>query len=452
MKTTAQIGVAAGALFASSAIGLGSVYYFIHQIRDDVRVVNTAGIVRGASQRLVKLELAGQKSDELIGEIDGLIRGLIDGDESLKLPAATDPEVLAKNQAIADSWENLKTIILDFRENPSQRNLLIQESESHWDITNQGVFTAETWSEKKVAQSQNIFFIIFSINLCCLILILWGKFRIEYKLKKIIKTISRSANEMAAVVTEQEAITGQQAIAVNQTSHMIGELKNLSHYSVKQAIQINQNTSEVNTLVQSGKNTEEYILSDLASLNKKVKELQTKIMELRQQTQQIANISQLVNELANHSDILALNASMEAIRAGEKGKEFALVAREIRKLSHQSKKAAEKIYSLVADIETSMKTTVLVTNESCNSVSQEVNKTTEMLKVFEKVVNAIDPVFTSSKEITLTAQQQAEIIQQALAEIEEINRAAQESAYGMSHAKNGMEQLKEVVSHLDAIV
>lgn len=452
MKITTQLGVAAGSLFAASAIGLGSVYFFIYRIGDDVRVVNVAGMVRGGSQRLVKLELAGQQSDELMDRVDRLIKGLIEGDESLELPAATDPEVLAKNQAIAESWENLKTIILSFRENPSHRNRLIQQSESHWDLTNEGVVLAEIWSKRKLERYKQVFLAIFSATLCFLGVIVWLNLSIQSKIKKTMNTISRYSTEMAAAITEQEAITGQQAIAVNHTTNMMAELSKFSDHSVYQSINVNQSASEVKHLIDHGKNTEQQLLSDMEGLKRQVEELQTEIMELRQQMQQIANIAQLVSELANHTNILALNASMEATRAGENGKEFAVVAKEIRKLANQSQKASERIYNLISDIQKYVASTVSVTNKSRDRVDKGVHKTTEMLAAFKEIMSAINTVFSSSQEITVTARQQAEIIQQALSAIEEINRAAQESACGMSHAKNGMEQLKEVVSHLDAIV
>lgn len=452
MKTTTQLAVAAVALFASSVMSLGSVYYFLYELRDDVRVVNAAGIVRGGTQRLVNLELAGQKSDELIDEIDRLINGLIDGDESLELPAATDPEFLAKNQEIAASWANLKTIIFAVRKNPNQKNILIQNSENHWDLTNDGVFTAELGSKRKNDRYKHILAIILLMDLFFLVIILWLKFLIYYKIQTTIETISISSTAMAAAITEQEEIASKQAIAVNKTNQIIDKLRKFSDHSVEQAIQVNQSASEVKKLVQSGNNTEEQIMSEMATLNVKVETLQTEIMDLREDTKEIANISELVSELANYTNMLALNASMEAARAGENGQAFAVVAREIRKLANQSKKAAEKIYSLVSEIQKSIKSTVVVTNESRNSVDEGVNKTTEMLEAFQKVLNAIDTVFTSGEEITLTAQQQAAIIQEAFEAVEEIKFASQESAGGMDRAKNGMKQLKEVVSNLDAIV
>lgn len=452
MKTTAQLRLAAGALLISSMISLGSVYYFLNLMRHDVRVVNSAGIVRGRTQRLVKLELAGQRSDELIGEIDRLIVGLIDGDVTLGLPAVKDPVVLAEYQAIAKSWNELKQIIADFRRNPQTKDTLINHSENHWMLTNEGVTAMENFSRTKLARYQTNILVIFAANLVCSGLILWLIFGLEHQLKTTLKTLANSSTKIALAISQQELLTQKQAIAVGQTKIMMGQLNNFSHHSIEQAIQVNGSAGEVKALVEHSHKTEQKMLLDMASLSETVESLQGEIIELRQQTQQIANISELVSELGNHTNMLALNASMEATRAGEKGKEFAVVAKEIRQLANQSQKAGEKIYLLIAQIQQNIKSTVIVTDRSRLILQQKLKITTKMLHDFEQIVEAMNTVFLNSEEIPALAQQQGAIIQDALVAIQEINRAAQESAVEMSHAKQEMEQLNQVATNLNAII
>lgn len=452
MKTTTQLGLAAVALFACSAIGLGSIGYFLYESRDDRRVVNAAGTIRGGAQRLVKLELSGQQSDESIDQIDKLINGLINGDKELGLPAVTDSEVLAQTHEIADSWSRLKAILVSARANPNQQNALIQESENHWNLTNDGLLAAEVWAQRKNYRYQQIILVVFLIDLLLYGIILWLIFRGIWKIQHTLETIASSSTAMTETITEQETIASQQAIAVNQTNITIERLKNFFHHSVAQAIQVSQSASEAKNLVQSGQNNQTEILSEMGTLNAKVEQLQREIMELRQNTQQIANISELVSELASHTNILALNASMEATRAGEHGKEFAVVAEEIRKLANQSKKAAEKIYILVLGIQTSIKSTLGVTNEIRNIGKIRVNRNKEISEYFQEFVKEINTIFASSEEITLTAREQAAILEQMFDSIQEITRATQESAVAIARAKNEMQQLQESVTNLDAIV
>lgn len=452
MKTTAQLRLAAAALFISSTISLGSVYYFLNQIRNVVRGVNTAGIVRGRTQRLVKLELAGQRSDELIAEIDRLTAGLINGDVSLGLPRVQDPEVLQQYQAIAKSWHNLKRFIADFRTNPTAKDSLINYSENYWEITNDGVTAVENYSSTKLFRYQVNILIIFALNLVVASALVGIIFHLQNNLKNNLKTLANYSTEIASTIIGQELLTQKQAIAVDQTKIIMGKLNHFSQDSIEQVIQVNYRAEEVKNLVEHSHKTEEKILADLVFLSDNIEKFYTEIVDIREQTKQIATISELVSELANHTNMLALNASMEATRAGEKGKEFALVAKEIRQLSNQSQKAGEKIYLLIAQVKQNIKSTVSFTDNSRQIFQQKLKITRKMLNEFEQIVEAMNAVFLNSEEITAIARQQGAIVQEALAAIQEINRAAQASAAGMSEAKKEMEQLEKVASNLKAII
>ncbi|KOR36333.1 MULTISPECIES: methyl-accepting chemotaxis protein [Planktothricoides] len=452
MKTTAQLRLAAAALFISSTISLGSVYYFLNQIRNVVRGVNTAGIVRGRTQRLVKLELAGQRSDELIAEIDRLTAGLINGDVSLGLPRVQDPEVLQQYQAIAKSWHNLKRFIADFRTNPTAKDSLINYSENYWEITNDGVTAVENYSSTKLFRYQVNILIIFALNLVVASALVGIIFHLQNNLKNNLKTLANYSTEIASTIIGQELLTQKQAIAVDQTKIIMGKLNHFSQDSIEQVIQVNYRAEEVKNLVEHSHKTEEKILADLVVLSDNIEKFYTEIVDIREQTKQIATISELVSELANHTNMLALNASMEATRAGEKGKEFALVAKEIRQLSNQSQKAGEKIYLLIAQVKQNIKSTVSFTDNSRQIFQQKLKITRKMLNEFEQIVEAMNAVFLNSEEITAIARQQGAIVQEALAAIQEINRAAQASAAGMSEAKKEMEQLEKVASNLKAII
>ena len=100
------------------------------------------------------------------------------------------------------------------------------------------------------------------------------------------------------------------------------------------------------------------------SLQAKVRQMAEQFRSLSEQTRQIGTISTLVSQLAGQTNMLALNAAVEAVRAGEHGKDFAVVASEIRKLADQSKQSAEQINNLVQNIQ---KATKLLRHLNCMS-------------------------------------------------------------------------------------
>lgn len=452
MKTTAQLVVAAVAIFASSAINVMSVYSLLDRLTDDARVVNHAGIVRGATQRLVKLELGGEQGSDIIEQLDLLVNSLINGNEDLGLPPATDLKFLAKMQDVEAAWQRLKQTIQANRVKGSETEKLIRESEKYFELTNEAVFAAEDFSKKEVKTLQAVSLILFGFNTMVLLGIGWLIRSIQLKLKKTVSAIAISSTEIAAVIAQQEALASKQALTVSETTTTMEELRGFSQQSVEYATTVAEGASQVRNLSQDGTNAVEQTLSDMAKLQAKVIEMQKPIMHLSEQTSQISRISGLVGNLANQTNMLALNAAVEANRAKEHGKGFAVVASEIRQLADRSKKSAEKIKDLVADIQSAINSTVLVTDESTKTVSSGVETTQGMIAAFQEVAGAIEELFASSEQISLSANQQATAIQQVVDGMSDLNRAAQETAGGIRQTKSGMEHLNQIAIGLDDMV
>lgn len=452
MKTTTQLTVAAVALFTSSFINVASVYYLINRMSDDGRVVNHTGIVRGASQRLVKLELSGEKRDDLIRDVERIIRGLIDGDRTLALPAANDPEFVAKMQAVEEGWQKLKARIKSIRENSSMSDRLMEESEDFFNLTNAAVFAAEDFSKGKIVVTQTSQLVLFGLNLVVLIAIYLVTRSLQISLKKTISTIAASSTEITTIVVQQESVASEQAYAVNQTTASTTQLKASSDLAARQAATTTDAAYRVRNLGLGGTKTVEYSLGEMANLQSKVSTIADKINHLKEQTTRIENISGVVSYLATQTTMLALNAAVEASRVSAEGKGFAVVAAEIRKLAIQSKKSAQQIQTLVAEIQNSINSTVLVTQEGTQRVEKTEQTIQEVAQVFQSVVDAIDEVFVSSEQISDSTKEQAIAIQQVLAAMNAINAGAKETAFGISQTKIGVQQLNDAALGLETMV
>ncbi|MGK7894456.1 MAG: type IV pili methyl-accepting chemotaxis transducer N-terminal domain-containing protein, partial [Xenococcus sp. (in: cyanobacteria)] len=163
MKISTQLTLGAAGIIIIAASSIGSV--FLGSSTKDSRVVNFTGIVRGATQRLVKLELEYRPNDELIAKLDKIVNGLINGDAELELPAAKDPAYLAKMQQVEASWTKLKTTIKQVRTNDSFKDSLITSSEDYFELTNEAVFAAEDYSTANIQNLRKIQLGIFGINL-----------------------------------------------------------------------------------------------------------------------------------------------------------------------------------------------------------------------------------------------------------------------------------------------
>jgi len=259
--------------------------------------------------------------------------------------------------------------------------------------------------------------------------------RITERINDTVSAIASSSTEIAATVEQQERTAAQQANSVNQTATTISQLSASSRASAEQAEAAAVGAAQVLTLV---KGNDYRGAGEASSLQGKVEQITQQILRLGEQTQQIGAISIVVSELANQTNMLALNAAVEAVRAGEHGKGFSVVASEIRKLADESKKSAERINTLVTDIQNATNSTIIVTESGKRTV--------------ESVGVAVGNIAMNAEQISLTAKAQAVAIEQMVAAMNSINQGAAQTATGISQTKVGTQRLNEAANNLKAVV
>lgn len=205
-------------------------------------------------------------------------------------------------------------------------------------------------------------------------------------------------------------------------------------------------------MAEAGTKTVQQTMQGMSSLKEQVRAIAEQIMRLSEQTGQITNISDLVGDIANQTNMLALNAAVEAARAGEQGKGFSVVASEIRKLADESKKSTEKINALVTDLQASMNSTVMVTDEGTKKTDTSIKLAQETAETFVTVTDAVNNVFVNNQQISLSAKQQAVAVQEILSAINAINSGSRETVTGISQVKVSTQQLNEAAKQLQALV
>ncbi|HLO50951.1 MAG TPA: methyl-accepting chemotaxis protein [Kamptonema sp.] len=270
--------------------------------------------------------------------------------------------------------------------------------------------------------------------------------------KDTLNAVVVNSTEMAIAAQEQERIAAQQASAVNQTTATMDELNTSSKVAANQAETAAAGAKQVLALAVVGNQKVARSLSEMDELKQKMTVMQSQILQLSEQTNQIGNISSLVSDLANQTNMLALNAAIEAVRAGTQGKGFAVVTAEIRKLADRSQQSAIKINGLVKDIKQAIHSTEIVTDDSMKALEEGAKISEDTAKAFGGVMAAIDDVAISVQTISLNAQQQAIAIQQVVEAMRILNIAAAQTASGIGQVKIGTQNLNETAIALKALV
>ena len=452
MKIGTQL--TAGAIAIGTIVSLNTAVVFLRNEEQEAKVINQTGVVRGGTQRAVKLELVNKPDEQLINGLDNLIVGLLEGSEELNLPEATDTEYIAMMQEVQSQWSQVKNLLQQVRSNPNDNNrqLLLQESEELFELTNEAVNRAEVTFDTHVAQFKIFEIVITLASIAIVAAIVAGSRQIAVNLDKFTSNITESSNDITAKVERQETVANEQASSVSQTTSTVDSLGESSRRSAIQAEESAKNASTALSLAETGARTVEQTRVGMESLKERVKEIAEQIINLSEQTEQIAGVSELVGDLANQTNMLALNAAVEAARAGEYGKGFGVVAGEIRKLADQSRKSADRINNLVTDVQAAMNSAVMVTDEGTKTAESSIDLALNTAESFIGVKDAISSVFANTSEISNTAKQQAVGIQEILAAVNALNLNAMDTAADMGDVRTSTVNLKKSAEELKAIV
>jgi len=168
------------------------------------------------------------------------------------------------------------------------------------------------------------------------------------------------------------------------------------------------------------------------------------MLELGERSQQIGVVADVVSELAEQTNILAINATIEASGAGEWGRRFSVVAEEIRKLADRTASSAKEIRALINDVRTSVNTTVMATETGAKAVDSGSRQFHEAADAFSRIATLVATTSDAAREIELSTKQQTTAVEQVNVAIADTARVTRETEVSAT-------QTKQTASHLTGL-
>lgn len=244
-------------------------------------------------------------------------------------------------------------------------------------------------------------------------------------------TLTSRASQTAAAVEEMNATVGQ----VAQNS---GKAASLAQDTVKTA-------QEGGTVVSS-------TISGMQQLSEAVSNSATIISDLGKSSDQIGEIVRTIEDIADQTNLLALNAAIEAARAGEQGRGFAVVADEVRKLAERTTKATKEIGDMIRQIQHDTRGAVDSMQQGTQKVTAGVDLVNKTGEALSQIVRMVSESADMIRQIAVASEQQSVATQQIASDIENVAKVTKESSSGAHESAKASQDLSQLAVELQGIV
>lgn len=274
--------------------------------------------------------------------------------------------------------------------------------------------------------------------------------------------IDESSNEMyeaskqvATSIENISVVTQQQADSMVNISNNVNVLGDSIKEVSKTINVLNNLYSVLSTNVKSNNEGMQELLVDNSDLQKSIKDLSNDILDISASTNKINDFVNIIDDIANSINLISINASIEAVHAGEFGKGFAVVAKEINKLAENSKEATEIIKITTSDIHKKINRTVDILEQTRNvsiKESNSVKNTAESLKVISDEImvmrSAIESIINSNNVVTSKKEEILYIVESSAASMEEIAVATEEITAITEEQFSSTEEIMNMAANL----
>jgi len=299
------------------------------------------------------------------------------------------------------------------------------------------------------------------------------------EIARTIQDVANAAGQSAMTSTEMAKGSEQQARAATEAANSmerlqatIGQVQESSHRQqgaiqqadtgMRQAArsvdevarstqQMASGAQQSATIAQAGGKAVEQTIASMGRIREQVQASAEKVQELGQKSQEIGAIVETIDQIAEQTNLLALNAAIEAARAGEHGKGFAVVADEVRKLAERSAAATKEIAGLIGSVRSGVEEAVRAMEQSNREVAAGVSQSEQAGTALAQILDSVHSVATEVEGVTAIAGEMAASVQGVLASVEAVRQAAEENERSVLEMAAEADQVSAAITTVASI-
>ncbi len=257
--------------------------------------------------------------------------------------------------------------------------------------------------------------------------------------------LSASSEQMSGGVAEQSGRASQIATSATEMSQTVIDI-------AKNASNIASSAGETSQVAKNGAQVVNKAVQEVKAIAQTVNESAQLMTSLGDRSQQIGDIVRVIKDIADQTNLLALNAAIEAARAGEQGRGFAVVADEVRKLAERTAKATSEIGAMIGAIQTEVQQAVVSMNEGSKRVETGVEYSAQAGGVLKDIVMSVDDLQAMVQRIAVATEQMSSVAEQISGDIETVASVSKETSTGSDEIAKSSSNLARLASNLSGLV
>ncbi len=282
-----------------------------------------------------------------------------------------------------------------------------------------------------------------------------GVSQMASRLNSLVNDIRTTSDQVdtqsSSVLNDAQTNLSQSDAQQQQAEQVVTAIEEMatSAKSVAQQVEaIAENVRQADSNTQSGLQVVEEVCIDVAQLNDQLDQSSKAIDQVNADSNSIQSVTKMIDDIAEQTNLLALNAAIEAARAGEQGRGFAVVADEVRTLAHRTQVSVKDVVEIINKLRSSTSNAVSLMHQSQQNANKVLDKAQEAGSALESVAEQVRGISSQSEAIATTAEQQAQVSQEVAASASEISTLNTQSRETSAQTSHSAEQLSELSKHL----